>query len=109
MTITRNKIFTIKEIEKTAQKFKKEKKTIVTCNGIFDILRIGHINFLKEAKSKSDILIIGLNSDKSVRKNKGPNRSINNELNRAEFLAAFECINYIVIFYEKDPRFVINY
>lgn len=63
---------------------------------------------MKEAKQKGDNLIIGLNSDKSVRNNKGPNRPINNEKNRAEFLAALESVDYVVIFNEEDPRCLLS-
>jgi len=98
-----NKIKTIEEIEHIVKGLKKDGKTIVTCNGAFDILHIGHIKFLKEAKEQGDILIVGLNSDSSVNLNKGNNRPINNEKNRAEILAALQYVDYIVIFQEKDP------
>lgn len=99
-----NKIKTINEIEKIAESLKKEGKKIVTCNGCFDILHVGHIKFLKEAKEQGDILMVGLNSDSSVKLNKEENRPINNEENRAEVLAALQYVDYIVIFLEKDPR-----
>lgn len=98
-----NKIKTINEIEQIVKDIKKEGKKIVTCNGVFDILHIGHIKFLKEAKEQGDILIVGLNSDSSVKLNKGDKRPINNEENRAKILAALQYVDYIVIFSEKDP------
>ena len=106
--MTIKKIITIEEIEGRVLLLKKENKVIVTCNGAFDILHIGHIKFLEEAKQKGDILIAGLNSDKSVKNNKGPNRPITNEKNRAEFLAALESVDYVVIFNEEDPKYLLS-
>jgi glycerol-3-phosphate cytidylyltransferase len=97
------KIKTREEIEQIVKDLKQEGKTIVTCNGCFDILHIGHVNFLKEAKAQGDILIIGLNSDSSVKNNKGPERPINKENERAEVLAALESTDYITIFNEETP------
>lgn len=91
-------------IKKIIKKLRKEKKKIVTCNGVFDMMHIGHIKFLKEAKKQGDILIVGLNSDSSVKLNKGPKRPINNQKDRAEMLNALQCVDYVVIFDEKDPR-----
>ena len=100
---TKNKIKTRKEISTIVENLKKQGKRIVTCNGCFDILHAGHIKFLEEAKQQGDILIVGLNSDSSVKKNKGPKRPINNEKDRAIVLAALQCVDYITIFEEKTP------
>lgn len=97
------KIKSRKEIEEIAKNLKKQNKTIVTCNGCFDILHVGHIKFLKEAKSQGDILIVGLNSDSSVKQNKGPKRPINNENDRATVLATLEMVDYVTIFNKKTP------
>jgi rfaE bifunctional protein nucleotidyltransferase chain/domain len=98
-----NKIKTKAEIEEISKDLIQRNKKIVTCNGCFDILHIGHIKFLKEAKKQGDVLIIGLNSDSSVKQNKGPERPINNEDDRAEILAALEMVDYITIFNETTP------
>lgn len=98
-----SKIKSIKEIEEIVKKLKKQGKKIVTCNGCFDILHAGHIKFLREAKAQGDVLIVGLNSDSSVKQNKGVERPINNENNRAEVLAALEMVDYVIIFNEKTP------
>ena len=98
-----NKIKTRFEIDNVVQSLKQQGKKIVTCNGCFDILHVGHIKFLEEAKAQGDILIVGLNSDSSVKQNKGPERPINNENDRATVLAALEMVNYITIFNEKTP------
>ncbi len=98
-----DKIKTREEIENIVKQLKQQKKRIVTCNGCFDILHVGHIKFLTEAKAQGDILIVGINSDSSVKENKGKNRPINKENDRAEVLAALEVVNYITIFKETAP------
>ena len=77
---------------------------IVVTNGCFDILHIGHIRSLQKAKSLGDILLVGLNSDSSVKKLKGNNRPINNEKDRAEILAALSCIDFVSIFNEDTAE-----
>lgn len=78
-------------------------KKIVFTNGCFDILHYGHVKYLADARKKGDILIVGLNSDASVRKIKGKNRPINPQNDRAEVLAALEAVNYVIIFNETTP------
>lgn len=102
------KIISRSQLKKLIKKLKKQNKKIVTCNGCFDMLHAGHIKFLREAKSEGDVLIIGLNSDKSVRLNKGPKRPINNQKNRAELLSALEMVDYVTIFNEKDPQKLLS-
>jgi len=82
---------------------KNKGKKIAFCNGAFDILHIGHIKFLEEAKKQADILVAGLNSDSSVKENKGAKRPFNSEENRATVLAALRVVDYVVIFPEKTP------
>ena len=77
---------------------------VVATNGCFDILHIGHIRSLQKAKSLGDILVVGLNSDSSVKKLKGKDRPINNEKDRAEILAALSCIDYVSIFNEDTAE-----
>ena len=78
-------------------------KKVVTTNGCFDILHVGHIRILQSAKAFGDVLIIGINSDASVRKLKGESRPINTEADRAELLAALACVDYVTIFAEDTP------
>lgn len=85
------------------KKLKSENKKIVFTNGCFDILHAGHVRYLKESKKFGDILIVGLNSDVSVKKIKGESRPINPEMDRAEVLAGLEAVNYIVLFDETSP------
>ena len=77
---------------------------IVTTNGCFDILHIGHLRYLKKAKSFGDILVVALNSDSSTRKLKGETRPINNQNERAELLANLNCVDIVVIFDEISPQ-----
>lgn len=78
-------------------------KTVVFTNGCFDIIHAGHIRYLKKAKALGDILVIGLNSDASVKKIKGDKRPIVSQKERAEVLSAMEMVDYIVIFNEPTP------
>ena len=98
-----NHIKTWYEISPIISTLRKKKKKIVFTNGCFDILHIGHIKYLETAKSLGDILILGLNSDKSVRRLKGKNRPINQQDDRAYILASLEVIDYVVIFDEDTP------
>ena len=102
MIIERTKISELKE------KLKKEGKTIVFTNGCFDILHSGHIFYLQKARLQADILIVGLNSDASVRRLKGEKRPINNELDRAIVLSELKSIDYVVIFEEDTPLELIS-
>ena len=85
------------------QKLKEQGKTIVTTNGCFDILHVGHVRYLEKAKSFGDILIVALNSDKSVKSIKGESRPINNENDRAEVLSGLKSVDYVVLFDEDSP------
>jgi len=98
-----SKIKNIRELKKIVENLKKENKKIVTTNGVFDILHIGHIRYLQEAKKLGDILIIAVNADSSVKKIKDPRRPLNNENDRAESLAALKCVDYVTIFNEENP------
>ena len=101
-------IKTWSEISTIVSELKSKRKKIVFTNGCFDILHIGHIKYLEEAKNCGDILILGLNSDKSVQKLKGENRPINTESDRAYILASLEVVDYLVIFQEDTPFELIN-
>ena len=81
-------------------------KKIVSTNGCFDILHVGHVRYLKKSASLGDILIVCLNSDRSVRALKGDSRPLNNENDRAEVLSALACVDFVVIFDEDTP---VNY
>lgn len=87
---------------------RREGKTIVFTNGVFDILHPGHTRYLREARALGDVLIVGVNSDRSVRAlNKAPDRPINSEAERCEVLAALESVDAVVIFDEDTPHDII--
>ena len=96
------------KIKKIIKKIKNEKKTIVFTNGCFDILHAGHVKYLEKAAQYGDILVLGLNSDKSVKNIKGDKRPINKENLRACVAAGLFCIDYIVLFDEPDPMSLIK-
>ena len=83
-------------------------RRIVFTNGVFDILHPGHLRYLQAARRHGDLLIVGLNSDASVRRNKGPLRPINPENERGEVLAALECVDAVSIFDEETPAEIIR-
>ena len=80
---------------------------VVFTNGVFDLLHPGHIRYLQDARELGDALIVGLNSDRSVRANKGPERPITPEAERAEILLALECVDAVAIFDEDTPAAII--
>ena len=82
---------------------------IVFTNGCFDLLHVGHVRYLQEAKSLGDILIVGLNTDKSVQKLKGPTRPIQNENDRMEILAGLACVDFVTLFDEDTPLELIRF
>lgn len=83
-------------------------KRIVFTNGVFDILHPGHLRYLQAARAHGDVLIVGLNSDASVRRNKGPERPINPEEERAEVLEALACVDAVSIFDDDTPADIIR-
>jgi len=103
------KVLNRKTIKKIVERLKKEGKKIIFTNGCFDILHPGHIKLLKEAKKRGDCLIVGLNSDKSIKKIKGKKRPILEENARAKILSAIEYVDFIVFFDEKTPYKLIKY
>jgi D-beta-D-heptose 7-phosphate kinase/D-beta-D-heptose 1-phosphate adenosyltransferase len=83
-------------------------RRIVFTNGVFDLLHPGHVRYLHDARTLGDLLVIGLNADASVRRNKGPGRPINPQDERAEVLAALACVDAVVIFEEDTPADIIR-
>ncbi|MHC4456815.1 MAG: D-glycero-beta-D-manno-heptose 1-phosphate adenylyltransferase, partial [Planctomycetota bacterium] len=102
------KVRTIDSLIEELALHKKQNATIVFTNGCFDVVHRGHIEFLKFCKLQGDIVVVGLNSDSSVKTIKGPNRPINNQYDRASVLAALETVDYITVFDEPDPLNLIK-
>jgi rfaE bifunctional protein nucleotidyltransferase chain/domain len=94
-------------IRRVAEEFRREGRRVVFTNGVFDLLHPGHIRYLSQARRLGDALIVGVNSDRSVRSNKGDGRPINAETERAELLAALEAVDAVVVFDEYTPHEVI--
>jgi D-beta-D-heptose 7-phosphate kinase/D-beta-D-heptose 1-phosphate adenosyltransferase len=101
-------IKSFEDINMIVKKYKKQDKKIVFTNGCFDILHVGHVKYLQEAKSFGDVLIVGLNSDESVSRLKGPTRPINIAQDRAYLLAALEAVDFVVPFEDDTPYELIK-
>ena len=99
-------VLSIEKLVKEIEILKSNGKKIVSTNGCFDILHVGHVRYLQKSASLGDILVVCLNSDRSVKALKGDSRPLNNENDRAEVLAALGCVDFVVIFDEDTP---INY
>ena len=99
----KHKIIGLSQLKKKLAASRKAGKTIALTNGCFDILHYGHVAYLESSKKKNRILIVGLNSDASVRRIKGPSRPINPQNARAAVLAALASVDYVVIFNEDTP------
>ena len=102
------KIVSFDRIKAVIKKEKAKKKKIVFTNGCFDILHAGHVSYLSHARSFGDFLVLGLNSDESIKKIKGDTRPVVGQAHRALVLSALTCIDLIVIFDEKDPEILIK-
>ena len=98
------KIKTREEITRIAASLKKQGRQIIFTNGCFDILHRGHVAYLREARLLGDVLIVGLNSDLSIQRLKGPERPVKDQQERAYLLSALEFVDFVVIFEEDDPR-----
>lgn len=96
-----NKLIDLKTLAQRSGEIRAAGKRLVATNGCFDLLHVGHVRYLQKARLLGDTLVVGLNGDDSVRKLKGAGRPICNELDRAEVLAALECVDLVVIFPEE--------
>ncbi|MCS7230853.1 MAG: D-glycero-beta-D-manno-heptose 1-phosphate adenylyltransferase [Elusimicrobiota bacterium] len=101
-------IVSLKKLKKIVKNLKDKNKKIIFTNGCFDILHLGHVRLLKKAKSLGDILIVGLNTDSSIKKIKGPTRPINSQKDRAEVLDSIKYVDYVVLFNEETPYKLIS-
>lgn len=106
--VVKSKVLSIEEAQKQIAIWKLKDQKVVFTNGCFDILHLGHVHYLAEAKSLGNKMVLGLNTDASVKRLKGPERPINNELARALVLASLHCIDAIVFFGEDTPLELIK-
>lgn len=104
----KQKIKKRKALIRIIKDFKAKGKRIVFTNGCFDLLHIGHVRYLEKARTHGDVLVVGINSDSSVRKLKGPKRPLLPSKERAEILSGLGCVDYITIFDELDPLKLIT-
>ena len=104
-----NKILERTALKDKLEELRKKGKKIAFTNGCFDILHVGHVRYLREAKKTADVLVLAINSDSSIRSIKGEKRPLMNEKERAEILAALEFIDFVTIFEELTPLELINY
>ena len=102
------KIIDMNELAQRAREWRVAGKKLVATNGCFDLLHVGHVRYLEAARGLGDLLAVGLNGDRSVRELKGTGRPINNAKDRAEVLAALECVDFIAIFPEmRATKFIL--
>jgi rfaE bifunctional protein nucleotidyltransferase chain/domain len=106
--MTTQKIKTLKEMILSRADLKNSGKKLVFTNGCFDILHLGHVRYLNQARALGDALVVAVNSDRSTRDIKGPSRPIVPEAERAEILAALSCVDYVLIFDDATPKNVIS-
>lgn len=90
------------------QNLQKQGKKVVFTNGVFDLLHLGHVTYLQEARQQGDLLVVGLNSDFSVKKIKGPSKPLIPLAERAEMLLALDCVDYVSFFDEPDPFNIVK-
>ncbi|MFM6936706.1 MAG: D-glycero-beta-D-manno-heptose 1-phosphate adenylyltransferase [Aquirufa sp.] len=103
-----HKICTLAEAKSRRSVWKQESQQVVFTNGCFDILHLGHVDYLEKARQTGTKMIVGVNADSSVRQLKGPSRPVNNEYARARILAALEFVDLVIIFEEETPLNLIN-
>lgn len=108
MNAYRSKLLSLDELKPALQKARSGGKIVVFTNGCFDILHRGHVSYLEQARSLGDLLVVGLNSDDSVRRIKGPDRPIFTENDRAAVLAGLTSVSYVTVFGEDTPLELIT-
>lgn len=104
----KRKIKDPKSLARILAGLRRKGKKIVFTNGCFDLLHVGHVRYLGQARRQGDLLVVGLNSDRSVRELKGPTRPLTPEAERAELLAALECVDYVTVFDQDTPLELIK-
>ena len=104
----KRKIYSRNQLAEILRREKERGRVIVTTNGCFDLLHVGHLRYLQAARELGDLLVVGLNSDTSVRVIKGENRPLVPENERAEMLAGLGCVDYVTIFSELEPSSLLS-
>ncbi|HKY23240.1 MAG TPA: D-glycero-beta-D-manno-heptose 1-phosphate adenylyltransferase [Vicinamibacterales bacterium] len=104
----RQKVMSVAEAVAFVEQLRHVGRHVVFTNGVFDLLHPGHVRYLQEARREGDVLIVAVNSDRSVRAIKGPSRPLVPDVERAEVIAALGCVDAVVVFDEDDPRMIIS-
>jgi D-beta-D-heptose 7-phosphate kinase/D-beta-D-heptose 1-phosphate adenosyltransferase len=104
----KGKVVTLRRLRVVRADFRRRGRRVVFTNGTFDILHRGHVDYLARARRLGDVLIVGLNTDASIRRIKGPRRPLNRAADRAAVLAALACVDYVVLFGEDTPERLIR-
>jgi rfaE bifunctional protein nucleotidyltransferase chain/domain len=102
------RVVSLEEMRVLREKAASEGKKVVMTNGCFDLLHVGHVHSLVDARMQGDLLIVGLNDDRSTRQIKGPGRPFMTDRDRAELLAALECVDYVVVFSERTAERLVR-
>ncbi|MBX9743242.1 MAG: adenylyltransferase/cytidyltransferase family protein [Chthoniobacterales bacterium] len=103
-----NRLLSLTQLAALGEKLRHERQRIVFTNGCFDLLHVGHVRYLEQARDQGDLLVVAINSDRSVRSLKGPERPFNHEKDRAEVVAALRCVDYVTIFDDLRTTAVIE-
>jgi D-glycero-beta-D-manno-heptose 1-phosphate adenylyltransferase len=98
----------VDELALVSEKYRAQKRKLVLTNGCFDLLHVGHVRYLQAARALGDILVVAINGDESVRALKGEGRPLNRETDRAEIIAALECVDHVVIFPETRATHLLE-
>ena len=102
------KVLSLNELVVAREHLRREGKRLVFTNGVFDLLHVGHVRYLAQARALGDALVVAINSDRSVRELKGPDRPLFDQDERAEILAALRHVDYVVVFDDVSPRSLIK-
>ena len=104
----KGKVLSPEQMLEARERLRSTGARLVFTNGVFDLLHVGHVRYLAQARALGDALVAAINSDRSVRELKGPDRPVFDEAERAEILAALRCVDYVVIFDDTSPRKLIG-
>lgn len=102
------KILSLDQAEALVARLRRDRRVVAFTNGVFDLLHPGHVRYLQQARKEADALIVAVNSDRSVRAIKGPNRPIVPERERAEVISALSCVDAVVLFDDETPRHIVD-
>ena len=104
----KDKILSLEQMLEERERSRARGARLVFTNGVFDLLHVGHVRYLAQARALGDALVVAINSDRSVRELKGPDRPVFDEAERAEILAALRCVDYVMVFDDVSPRSLIS-